>query len=471
MIKTLWNRYFPLLLSSAVGLGISLAPVPLGLEERAWHLFAIFVATIFGIVTKALAVGALALLSFSVATVTGVLDLNQALSGFSQSVIWLIAVAFFISRAFVKTGLGKRIAYHLIVLLGKRSLGLSYGLALADLVLAPAIPSSTARAGGILYPIAKSLAQSFGSDPDNGTSRKIGSFLIKSVFQCNLITSAMFLTAMAANPLAVKMAADLGVDISWGSWALYASVPGLVSLCVIPLFLYWTFPPEIKLTPDAPDFARRELKSMGQVTWQEWVMMAVFALLLILWIGGNYVGINPTTTAFLGLSILVVTGVLTWDDILGEKSAWDALVWFAVLVMMAGYLNEFGFIPWFTNIIKAHIADLDWKLAYPLLALAYFYSHYLFASNTAHVSSMYAAFLAVGIAVGISPLLMAVTLGYFSNLFASTTHYGTGPAPVLFGSGYVDVKSWWLLGFAISVINILIWMGLGGLWWGLLGVW
>lgn len=471
MLKSLWNRYLPLLLSVGVGVGIASLPLPHGLDQKAWYLFAIFVAAIFGIVSKALEVGAVALLAFAVATVSGVLSLPQALSGFSQAVIWLIAVAFLISRAFVKTGLGKRIAYHLVVLLGKRSLGLSYGLAIADLILAPAIPSNTARAGGILYPIAQSLAQSFGSDPETGTARKIGSFLVKSVFQCNLITSAMFLTAMAANPLAVKMAADLGVELGWGAWALYASVPGLLSLAVIPLFLYWFYPPELKQTPHAPDLARKELALMGPMSWQEWVMLGVFFLLLTLWIAGSYIELSPTTTAFLGLAILVVTGVLSWDDVLREKSAWDALIWFSVLVMMAGYLNEFGFIPWFTENIKVYIQDLDWTLAFPVIALAYFYSHYFFASNTAHVSAMYGAFLAVGIAVGISPLLLAITLAFFSNLFASMTHYGTGPAPVLFGSGYVEVKAWWLLGLGISVINILIWLGLGGLWWHFLGVW
>jgi DASS family divalent anion:Na+ symporter len=75
------------------------------------------------------------------------------------------------------------------------------------------------------------------------------------------------------------------------------------------------------------------------------------------------------------------------------------------------------------------------------------------------------------VALGAPPLLAALVLGYFSNLFSSMTHYGTGPAPVLFGAGYVTLAEWWGLGALVSVVNLAIWLGVGGLWWKLLGLW
>jgi DASS family divalent anion:Na+ symporter len=84
---------------------------------------------------------------------------------------------------------------------------------------------------------------------------------------------------------------------------------------------------------------------------------------------------------------------------------------------------------------------------------------------------MYAPFLAVALAAGAPPMLAALVLAFFSNLFSSMTHYGTGPAPVFFGGGYIDTATWWKLGGLISVINICIWMGFGGLWWKILGLW
>jgi DASS family divalent anion:Na+ symporter len=449
-----------------------LIPPPSGVQPRAWHLLAIFVATIVGIITKPFPMGAIALFGIAATALSGTLTISQALSGFGNSTIWLIVVAFFISRGFIKTGLGSRIAYLFMAALGKKTLGLSYGLIATDLVLSPAIHSNTARAGGIVFPLVKASAKAYGSEPDDGTARKIGAFLMQAAFQGNVVTSAMFLTAMAANPLAAKLAAGMHIDVSWGEWALAASVPGLASLVFIPLLLYWIYPPEIKETPGASQLAREKLTQMGKMRRDEWVMLGVFFLLLLLWILGDQLArIDSATTALFGLSVLLIANVLTWKDILREEGAWDTLVWFAALVMMASFLNELGLIPWFTKSAQGMVGGVNWGVAFLILCLLYFYSHYLFASQTAHVSSMYAAFLSVSVAVGTPPLLAALVLGFLSNLFSSLTHYGSGPAPVIFGAGYVELGTWWKLGALTGVINLLIWLVVGGLWWKIIGIW
>ena len=471
MTKNPPTKLIPLLATLLVGVAIWFIPAPEGVDIKAWRLLAIFVATIVGIIAKPLPMGAVAVLGLMATALTGTLTISEALSGFGNSVIWLIVIAFFISRGFIKTGLGARIAYLFVAAVGKKSLGLAYGLVATDLVLAPAIPSNTARAGGVIFPILRSIAKSYGSEPDDGTARKIGAFLTKTCFQGTVITSAMFVTAMAANPLAVQLAGDLGVQITWGGWALAAIVPGLISLAVVPWVLYKIYPPEIKETPAAAQVAKDELLKMGKLKPSEWTMLGTFFLLLFLWIFGRELGVHSTTAAFTGLAVLLVSGALTWNDILHETGAWNTLVWFAALVMMAAKLNELGLIPWFGETIGAAVGGIGWAAAFLILSLVYFYSHYLFASNTAHVSSMYAAFLAVAITVGTPPMLAALVLAFFSNLFSSMTHYGTGPAPVLFGSGYVEMGAWWKLGAIISVINIIIWMGIGGLWWKVIGIW
>jgi DASS family divalent anion:Na+ symporter len=288
-----------------------------------------------------------------------------------------------------------------------------------------------------------------------------------------VITSAMFLTAMAANPLAATLAAEnAGLEITWGGWALAALVPGAISLLVVPWLLYRMNPPEIKETPEAADIAKKKLAEMGSMKSSEWIMLGVFVLLIVLWVFGNQLGgIYGTTAAIIGLALLLVTGVLNWGDVLNERGAWDTLVWFAALVMMASQLNSLGLIPWFGDRMGTVVSGYGWVTAFLVLSLAYFYSHYLFASNTAHVSAMYAAFLVVAIAAGAPAMLAALVLAFFSNLFSSMTHYGTGPAPVFFGSGYVEMGDWWKSGFIISVVNIVIWLGVGGLWWKILGLW
>ncbi len=465
-------RLTPLLITAMVGVDLWVIRPPTGVNIQAWHLFAIFVATIIGFILKPLPMGSVAIMGIAVTALTNTLSIKEALSGFGNTVIWLIVIAFFISRGFIKTGLGERIAYLFVKKFGKKTLGLSYSLLVGDLALAPAIPSNTARAGGIIFPIIRSLSETFGSKPEDGTERKIGSFLTIAGFQGDLITSAMFMTAMAANPLSAKLAKDVaGVNITWTGWAMAAAVPGVVSLLAVPYLLYKMCPPEIKETPDAPILASKKLKEMGPLKRAEKFMLLVFALILILWIFGTQLNIDPTTTAFIGLAILLLTQVLTWDDVKKEQGAWDTLTWFAAVVMMATYLDKLGLVSWFGQLIKASVSGMPWVLSSIILLLVYFYAHYFFASNTAHISAMFAAFLVVMVTAGAPPMLSALLLAFFSNLFAATTHYGSGVSPVFFGSGYVTQTKWWTLGLVVSIVDIIIWLVIGGIWWKILGLW
>lgn len=463
-------------------------PVPDGVTANAWHLLALFVGTIVAIIGKVMPIGAIAVLAITSVALTGVTNDNpsiaikDALSGFSNSLIWLIGIAIIISRGLVKTGLGNRIGYYFISLFGKRTIGIGYSLALSELVIAPVTPSNTARGGGIIHPIMKSIATSFGSSPEQGTSRKIGHYLALVNYHINPITSAMFITATAPNPLIVKLIADAtgsNISITWGTWALAALLPGLLCIALVPLVVYAIYPPEIKRTPDAKVYAQSKLTEMGKMSYGEKIMIGVFTLLLTLWAGvpamlfGADYAVNTTAVAFLGLSILLITNVLSWEDVLKEKSAWDTVVWFSALVMMATYLNKLGLVEWFSNVVGSNIEQLGfgWGVSVVILVGVYFYAHYFFASTTAHITAMFAAFFAAGLALGAPPLYLGLLLAGASSLMMSLTHYATGTSPIIFGSGYVSMKDWWIMGLIMSVINLSVWGIVGGLWWKFLGYW
>lgn len=446
---------------------MKLAAVPVA----GWHMFALFVGTIIACITRPLPIGGVSILAFALTVLTGTLPMDKAILGFGNSSIWMIAMAFFIARGFIKTGLGRRIALNFVRLFGKKTLGLAYSLIGVDLIMAPATPSNTARAGGVLYPIIKSLAQSFGSDPKDGTERKIGSFLVFAEYHGDMITAAMFMTAMAANPLVQTLAKSSGVNISWGGWFLAALVPGIISLIVVPWLIYKMYPPEIKETPNAKQWAEKELDQMGKMTLPEKLMAVIFIIALVLWMTGSLTKIDASLAAFLTLGLLLVVGVLSWTDVLHETGAWNTLTWFSVLVMMAGSLTTLGFIPWLSSSIGSMLHGMSWFLVLAILIVFFFYSHYLFASSTAHVTAMYSALLAVAISAHVPPMLAALLLGFFGNLNASTTHYASGPAPVLFGSGYVPQNKWWSLNLVLGVFYLVVWIGIGSLWMKVIGMW
>jgi DASS family divalent anion:Na+ symporter len=454
-----------------IGLIIWYSPVPAGVKREAWHLLAIFVATIVGLILTPLPMGAVVIFGVMMTTFTGVLKVGEALSGFADPTVWLIVTAFLVARGFISTGLGRRIAYIFIRAFGRKTLGLAYSIVASELVLSPAMPSNTARSGGVIYPIVRALTTTFGSEPGE-TARKIGAFLMKMEYQATVITSAMFMTSMAPNPLVAELAKKTAnISISWGMWALAAIVPGMLSLIIVPFILYKIYPPEIKATPQASEMAKNELEKMGPMKRTEKIMLFVFILILALWATSEWNKINATVVALIGVSIMLLTGVIRWDEVLAEKGAWDALFWFGGLVMMASYLNTLGFMKWFATTVGNSLTGWMWISALIILMLVYFYSHYGFASTSAHVTAMFPAFLAVAVALKTPPYLAALTFGFFSALNAGITHYGTGPAPIYFNAGYLDQKTWWKLGLIISFVNIVIWIGIGFPWWKVLGLW
>ncbi|WP_034833506.1 DASS family sodium-coupled anion symporter [Endozoicomonas numazuensis] len=442
--------------------------VPEGMDVKGWQVMIIFFSTLLGVMVMPLPMSAVTFMGVAALGVTQTLTLKQALAGYSEPITWLIMLAFFISHGFIKTGLGLRMAYCFMRLLGKKTVTLGYGLTLTDVMLAPAMPSITARAGAVVSPIMKSIAEVYESYPGE-TAKRMGTFLTLVVFHANAISSGMFLTAMAGNPLVVKLAADQDIDITWGGWALGALVPSLLCLLVMPLLLSRIAPPTIRETPKAVSLADEKLKALGDLKRDEWIMGATFVGLLTLWVGGRYLGLAPTLVAMVGVCILLLCGVLNWDEIKGNKGAWDTMIWFGAFVTMAHYLSAYGVVSYMSQYIGLWFDGMPAAVSVVAICIIYYFAHYFFAATTAQISAMYASFLVILLATGIPPLGAALLLAYLSNICAVVTHYGNGPAPILFGSGYVPLKIWWKAGFIMSIVYLTIWLTIGTSWLSWLG--
>lgn len=449
---------------------ILLIPRPESVDPRGWRLLAIFAATILGLILQPLPMGAMVVLGISAAALTKAVTAQEALSAFSNPVIWLIVAAFLFASAVVNSGLGRRIAFLFVRAFGSSSLRLGYALAGADLVVSPCIPSDTARAGGIIFPIARSLAEGYGSHP-GPTAQRLGAYLMQCAYHVGCTTAAIFLTSMAANPLAAEFARKFaGVEITWNTWAMASSLPAAVSLAVLPWLIYRLDPPELKRTPEAQRLAVEELRGMGPMTHREKKLVVILLAVVTGWVTQPWHNIHPAMVAYGGVSLLLLTDVVGWEEALEERRAWDVLIWFGGLVMMAEGLNNLGVVGSFTSWLSVHLRGWSWMTTLLALVLAYTYAHYGFASMTAHISSLYPAFLLLAVGNGVPALLAALALAFFSNLNASLTHYGTGPAPIFFGSGYVNQVTWWRVGFVVVLFQLAVWLGLGMFWWRMIGL-
>lgn len=449
--------------SLAVAVGLWLTPVPEGLTAASWHLFALFAAAIAAVVSGALPILTASLLATSVAVLGGVITPEAAWSGFANGTIVLIVVAFLVARAVVKCGLGERIGHAVVQVFGRSTLGLAYSLFLVDAVIAPAFPSNTARSG-VLYPLAASLAQTAGAQPGDPSRVRLGGFLMFSGIASLTLSSALWLTAMAANPLGTEIARGFGVEIGFGQWLLASAVPTLTAMALLPWVLYTVMKPEVTATPDAPAAARKALAALGPLKPQEWIVTATFLVMVGLWGAGATLGIDATAVAFLGLGVFLATGVLTSDDIAKEGDVLATFIWFALLFALSSQLNELGFMSYVGERLALGMAGWSWMAAGLALVLAYVMLHVLFVSQTAHLLALFAVFMDVGVKVGVPAMPLALLLLFATNFFSAMTPQASSANLLFAGSGYLSARDLYKLGAITTIFNLAVYLLIGTPW-------
>ncbi|WP_440863638.1 DASS family sodium-coupled anion symporter [Symbiopectobacterium purcellii] len=463
------KKVFAVVVPIVLGIAIWLAPVPANLSPQAWHMFAIFAATIAAILTQPLPSGAVMLIALCVAIFTQTLTEAKALSGFASGTVWLIFCAYILSLGFVTSGLGKRIAYKILSLFGGSSLGIAYSLGISDLIMAPAMPSVTARSGGIIFPIARSINTVLGSTPGE-SGKKIGDFLTMVCFQFTPITGAIFLTGMAANPLVSSLAKNsLGVEITWSGWFIAAVLPALVCFCLMPLLVYKLVNPELKLTPEAKAMGREALSQLGPMTTTEKKVAFGFLLALVGWGTSLITGLSATSVGLGLAAYLFAVGAVDWKALLKDHAAWDTVIWFSVIISLATGLSDLGFIKWMAGLLGDLIQGFGAMETFVLLGVLYIYVHYLFATASGHVAALYVPFAATAIAAGAPPMMVAICFGIFSNLMWGNTEYGGGPGPIYFAQGYFTRPRFYKINAAVVTFNVVLTFSVGLLWWKLLG--
>ena len=442
---------------------IWLVPPPEGLTVPAWRLFALFVAAIFSVIVGAFPILTASVLAAAAAVLSGLLTPAQAYAGFANSTILLIVMAFLVARAVVKCGLGQRLGHLVVSLFGSSTLGLAYSIFLVDGIIAPAFPSNTAR-GGVLYPLVVGLAEAGGATPANASRRRLGGYLMFSGMVSLSLSSALWFTAMAANPLGAEMARSFGVTMNFGSWLMAASVPTLAAMVLLPWILQKIMSPEVTSTPDAPAAAKRALAALGPLSRDERIVAATFIGMVALWASAGFLGLDSTAIALLGLGILLGAGVLTLADIAKEGDVLATFIWFAVLYTLSGQLNEMGFMGYLGNRLAGALGGFGRVPVYLILVVTYVLLHYLFVSQTAHVLALFAVFLEVGVKLGVPAAPLAFMLLFASNFFSVITPQGSSANLLFTGSGYLSQGELYRLGAVTTGISLLVYVVVATPW-------
>ena len=442
---------------------------PEGLKPQVWQLFGIYLATIVGLVLKPFPVPITVLLGVATSSIL-LSNTKDVLAGYSNTALWLIFAAFALSVAFGKTGLGHRIAYHLVRLFGSTTLRLGYVTAFLDLILSPATPSNTARAAGIVYPINLSIAEAVGSYPGE-TAKKAGAYLLQNGYFATKVTSFLFATAMAPNYLALDFITKLtGVSLNWAQWAAAMFVPGFIMLMLIPLIGYMYERPSVK-DIDNKKIAADGLAELGPMKASEKGLIVIALLAITGWILPTFdIKIDATAVAIVAMIATFVCGIISWDDLLKTKAAWNTLIWFGGILGLSSALTKGKFFEWLAKYLEAHMNfGLDPFMMLILISIISVVVRYFFASGTAYISAMLPVFLIVGINAGIDPTLLAFIMIGTNAYGGSVTHYGAAPGPIIFSAGYNNLKDWWTVGLISAVVCLVLNYVIGIPWWKITG--
>lgn len=453
------KQAFPFVLA----IGIWFAPVPAGLTAPAWHLFAVFVSAIASVLVGAFPLLTSTMLAVGAAVLTGTVSPAKAFAGFAHASVLLVAVAFLVAKAVVKSGLGRRISLFMVSLFGRSSLGLAYSIVITDALIAPAFPSNTAR-GGVLYPIVLSVAQGSGSRPEDPEGRRLGGYLMFCGMASLAVSSALWMTATSANPIGIQVAQQFGVEIGFGKWLITASMPALIAILLLPRVVARLFPPGVDATPDAPVAARKKLGELGPLTRDEWITCGVFTFMVLSWVFADALQLNVTSVAFFGFGLLLMTNVLTLSDVSAEGDTLATFLWLAVLFALSGQLNEMGFMGYAGQRLASHMAGLSWPVTYVVLVALYVAIHYLFVSQTSQVLALLGVFLEVGIRGGVPPPLMAFALLFASSYFSVITPQGGSQNVIFAGSNYLTQPELYRLGFFVTLFFVAVFLVIGTGW-------
>ncbi|KAJ1886784.1 hypothetical protein LPJ66_009456 [Kickxella alabastrina] len=393
---------------------------------------------------------------------------EAAISGFSNKIVWLVFCAFHIGKAVEKTGFGRRVSLALVQAMGRSTIGIGYAVCLAELALAPFIPSNTARGGGIVYPIVESVIASLGVDPQMGEN-PMGGFLSIIASHANLLSSSLFITGMAGNPIVASKAASI-FDIEFGftEWLLGASVPVLLLILIMPPIMHAFMRPTVNFARLECEI-RRQNCNLGPVSEDEYKLCLTLLCCLVMWVGMPYFGIDATVVAFIAIVALILLNVLNWEDVVRNHKAWDTFFWLAAFIVLAEQLSELGVTDWIGNTLSSSLHNASPLRSTLTLAIVYFFSMYFFSSISSHVVAFAGPFFVAGKVLGCPPRLLAILIAIFSSSAGVLTPFSTGSVAMYASQGYITQPKWFLIGIMSAVAILCVSFSVGLLWWKLLG--
>lgn len=365
---------------------------------------------------------------------------SQVFGGFSTMIWWMTLLAMLLGATINHTGLGRRIAYIFLEKWAKGPLQILYATTMVNNLLAPVMPSNTAR-GALLCGVAEGMCDGLGYKA--GEYKGDHTIILSNLF-INTSNTFVFLTATSGNLLGLQIIMDMtGATFTWNDWILATCLPGIPVLLLVPYIIYKIFPFTLSDSKLCREMARKKLEEMGPMSSAEKRTGFMLALVASIWSTEFLHGIPSTQTVFLLLFLFIPKiGAVTWEDV-SDRVSWSSAIWLGMAISIAGIINKNGGFKWLVDVLFAQstfIGSLGFTEFCVLSIFCIVFMHILFAGMDAMIMIMVP--IAIGIAQqkGFDPAvvglitLMAVAGGAFFMPFNSA------PNLIFYATGRYQVK-------------------------------
>ena len=464
---------FPLAL--LVLLVLCLMPTPSGLTIWGQRALAVFIFALILWLTTPVPAWLTSLLAIAILPIVGGYSVTSTFQQLGQDVIWLMVCAFILSSGMEKTGIGKRLAYGLLLVFGGSPSLILLGLLFINLALAFVIPSTTARAS-ILLPIALLVAEAF--NLKRGESN-YGKVLMMQQPMANNLSTSMILTATAPQILAWSFIKSMaGVEIPWLSW-LVAQMPIILAMLIILWIVgLKIFPPEVPYkAAELRSKVREELKTMGPLSLQEKITLVIFLMVILLWATDQWhtqmfagLSIPYALAAVIGAALMFLPKIgplKSWSD---AKIPWDLMIFSAGAYAVGLALNDSGGGQWLVGSAVSWMGlskGMNPYIVYALLLGLMLYSHIFFSSKTTRTAIFIPLYIALAKSLEISPVVVALPAAFVIS-WDVTFPYNCKPNLIYFGTGYFDMKDMVKYGLTICTIGFILYLVIGWSWFNFL---
>jgi solute carrier family 13 (sodium-dependent dicarboxylate transporter), member 2/3/5 len=397
--------------------------------------------------------------------------LAMSLSGFSSSSWILAAAALFIAAAIENTGLGRRIGYSILSLVGAKAKNVIFGFILMCFILSLFIPAQVANAA-LMTAIAVGVIQAFGIDRKGNLAKCL---LLSVAFSIGF-SGMGILTAGIAPVQAVKFIEDAtGVKISWLQWSMYG-LPFSIALATVLFFLILKlFPPEIKAIDGGKEKIKEQLKQLGPITAQEKKLLIIMLITICLWATGDKLHkIDSSTAAVLALGAIFFPPfkITSWRE-LSDKVSWGTLILFGGANSLGTYLLNTGAAAWIAENTIISLGVANWpKLGIAAAGIFFFAIFALaFSSRSAAVAALIPT--AIGFAQGLGgdiPVWGLALLLYYTIQFSVLLPVNTPISMIAYSSDTFSSSDMFKLAVPLVISAIVLALIFAGTYWKWLGM-